>query len=129
MLADTELIDAQTSFGQPFVMLWNASTETGSVFMGTSSAGVGLRDQGDVDLLVDAWSAFQRDAGSVAALVQVSVTTQTTADPGERLRDAVDVAQQEAGAAERQGGFSAGVMDEVVNDLSQWTPEWSSGSR
>lgn len=122
LLADTELIDAQTSFGQPFVMLWNASTETGSVFMGTSSAGVGLRDQGDVDLLVDAWSAFQRDAGSVAGLVQVSVTTQTTADPGERLRDAVDVAQQEAGAGERQGGFSAGVMDEVVNDLSQWTP-------
>lgn len=122
LLARTELVEAQTSFGSPFVMLWDPAAQTGSVFMGTSSAGVGLRDHGNVDLLVDAWSAFQRDAGSVAGLVQVSVTTQTTADPGERLRDAVDISQEEAGAGDKRGGFSAGVIDEVVSDLSQWTP-------
>lgn len=121
LLASTELMEARTSFGDPFVMVWNPATQTGSVLMGTSSAGTGLRDQQEVDLLVDAWSAFQRDAGSVASLVQVSVTTQTTADPGERLRDAVSIAQRQTGG-NTTSDYSAGVMDEVVSDLSRWTP-------
>ena len=122
LLAATEMMESRTSFGEPFAMLWSPRTQTGAVFMGTSSAGLGLRDQERVDQMVDAWSAFQRDAGSVASLVQVAVTTQSTADPGERLRDAVEVAHAEAGATEETSPFAHQVIRDVVDELSSWTP-------
>ncbi|MEX3600919.1 SCO6880 family protein [Kocuria carniphila] len=121
LLSNTQPIEGHTTFGEPFVMLWDPSLQTGSVFLATTSKGVGLMDQEQVDHLVDAWAAFQRDAGGVASQVQISVTTQTTADPGERLKDAVQVARTEAGASETDS-FAREVINEVVEDLSQWTP-------
>ncbi|NVC25150.1 hypothetical protein E7Z53_17140 [Kocuria salina] len=122
LLAATEMLEGHTTFGQPFAMLWAPRTQTGAVFIGTSSTGIGLRDQESVDQMVDAWSEFQREAGSVPSLVQVSVTTQSTADPGERLRDAVEVARSVAGAEADGSTFAREVIGDVVDELSSWTP-------
>ncbi|BBE24550.1 hypothetical protein MN0502_34330 (plasmid) [Arthrobacter sp. MN05-02] len=100
LLAATELIDFQDLFGNEGVMLWHPKLKTGTVFFSTNSSGLGLLDQDRVNRLVGSWAAFQRDAGSNARVEQISVTTQSTTDPGERLPDAIAVARQQAGSHE-----------------------------
>lgn len=122
LLAATELIDFQDLFGNEGVMLWHPKLRTGTVFFSTNSSGLGLLDQDRVNRLVGSWAAFQRDAGSNARVEQISVTTQSTTDPGERLPDAIAVARQQAGSHEVPA-FARQVMDDVVNNLNLDVPK------
>lgn len=122
LLAATELIDFQDLFGNEGVMLWHPKLKTGTVFFATNSSGLGLLDQDRVNRLVGSWAAFQRDAGSNARVEQISVTTQSTTDPGERLPDAIAVARQQAGSYEVPD-FAREVMDDVVNNLNNNVPK------
>ena len=75
-------------------MIWNPANRTGTVIFSVQSPGMGLLDQGSIDLMVDQWGIFQREAGVSSSLVQVAATTQATRDPGNRLPDAVRVTRE-----------------------------------
>ncbi|WP_188539475.1 SCO6880 family protein, partial [Kocuria dechangensis] len=122
VLAGTVPVAFTDLFGHEGVMLWHRQLKTGTVFVIANSSGLGLLDQERVDRMVGTWAAFQRDAGSNTELVQVSVTTQSTTDPRERLPDAVAVGRSQAG--DRQvPGFARATMDAVVADLNQDVPK------
>lgn len=122
LLAATEPVVFRDLFSNEGALLWHPKLKTGTVFIVANSSGLGLLDQDRVDSMVGNWAAFQRDAGSNTELVQVSVTTQATTDPGERLPDAVAVGRTQAGEHEIPG-FARSTMDEVVANLSQDVPK------
>ena len=122
LLAASKLINFHDLYGHEGVMLWHPRLKTGTVFFIANSSGLGLLDQDRVDRMVGSWAAFQREAGSNAEVVQVSVTTQSTTDPGERLPDAVAVARQQAGSREVPA-FAREIIDKVVEDLNQNVPK------
>lgn len=122
LLAATKPVNFRDLYNNEGVMLWHPKLKTGTVFFIANSSGLGLLDQDRVDRLVASWAAFQRDAGSNAEVLQVSVTTQSTTDPGERLPDAVAVARQQAGDREVPP-FAREIIDSVVEDLNRNVPK------
>lgn len=122
LLAATELVNFHDLYGNEGVLLWHPKLKTGTVFFIANSSGLGLLDQDRVDRMVASWAAFQRDSGANAEVLQVSVTTQSTTDPGERLPDAIAIARQQAGNREVPA-FARQIIDNVVQDLNKNVPK------
>ncbi|MDQ4504451.1 SCO6880 family protein [Sinomonas sp. ASV322] len=130
LLAGTIPYEGTDAFGQEFGMLWNPRDRTATVFFSCAGQGRGLSDQSSIDLLVDGWSGFLAQAGLVADLVQIAVTTQATRDPGERLPAAVAGARVNHGTADpvslgEAGSFVRGTVDEIVQTINWNMPRIS----
>jgi len=79
ILARTELVDFLPAGAQvEKAMIWNPSNRTGTIIFSVQSPGIGLLDQDNIDMMVDQWGIFQREAGVISSLVQVGATTQAT---------------------------------------------------
>ncbi|WP_312589394.1 SCO6880 family protein [Corynebacterium dentalis] len=123
ILARTELIGTTPAGSSAEkAMIWNPANRTGTVIFGVQSPGMGLLDQGSIDVMVDQWGIFQREAGVSSSLVQVAATTQATRDPGNRLPDAVRVTREQSQVQDAPG-FARDAMDEIVRDLNQGVPK------
>lgn len=90
LLAATEMLEGRDHLGRPFAFLWDRVKRTGTVFFTAASAGPELQDQERIDFLVSAWGGYLHQAGTLAALEQVSVTVTSVRDTGERLPAAVE---------------------------------------
>ena len=123
ILARTELVGTTPAGSRTEkAMIWNPSNRTGTVIFSVQSPGMGLLDQESIDLMVDQWGIFQREAGVSSSLVQVAATTQATRDPGNRLPDAVRVTREQSQVADIPA-FAREAMDEIVADLNQGVPK------
>lgn len=122
ILAGTEMYQFTDHFGQPFAMLWDPRVRTGTVFFSTQNDGAGLRDQDDIDQLVDGWAGYLRNSGSVVDLLQVAVTTQATKDQGARLPAAKDAERE----TYRQGevpAYATDAVDEMIAVVNAGNPQ------
>lgn len=122
LLAGTVPMSGVDSFGHPFGMLWNPRKQTGTVFFACAGEGVGLLDQGSIDSLVDGWAGYLQHAGSSADLLQLSVTTQTTRDAGERLPAAVAAGRAKVIDPDGVPFFARATVDEIVAMVNAGVP-------
>ena len=112
-LMATELKDWISSRGDKWAMLWNGVRRTGTVWFSVSTSGLQLRDQDDINNMVDAWAAFHRQTGVQGTILQVAVSTVSTTDSGYRLPLAVDNIRKHARGKKVAAAANA-TLDEVV---------------
>lgn len=123
ILARTELVDFLPAGAQvEKAMIWNPSNRTGTIIFSVQSPGIGLLDQDNIDMMVDQWGIFQREAGVISSLVQVGATTQATKDPGNRLPEAVRITRSQS-HVDDVPSFAREAVDEIVDDLNRAVPK------
>lgn len=117
LLAATEMYEGTDHLGRPFAFLWDRVKRTGTVFFTAASSGLDLQDQETIDFLVSGWGGYLHQAGTLAALEQVSVTVTSMRDTGERLPAAVS--EQRSRVAESAvPSFAREAVDEIVADVN-----------
>lgn len=99
---------------QTWAMIWDAHRRTGTIWFSVATSGLQLRDQTDINHLVDEWAAFHRQAGVQGTILQIAVMTTNTTDPGRRLPLAVDRFRSHA-AGRQTPEIARAVIDEVVD--------------
>lgn len=121
LLAPTEMQQYQESYGKDYGFLWDPSRKTGTVFFSVSAPGLQLLDREFINSMVSQWSAYHREAGIQASILQVAAVTETTIDPGTRLPQAVE--QFRSFAGDHQVPVAAReVIDQVVEIENRQKP-------
>lgn len=120
-LAPTECQNYQSSFHQPFGMVWDSKRDVGTVFMSVAAPGLQLLDQKFIDAMVAQWAALLREAGTSTSIIQVAASVVSTKDSGMRLPLAVAKHRSYAGDAEIPLAARE-IMDEVLELENQALP-------
>ncbi|MGO2519969.1 MAG: SCO6880 family protein [Microbacterium sp.] len=120
LLASTAMFEGSDHLGRPFAFLWDEVKRTGTVFFTAASSGMDLQDQEVIDFLVSGWGGYLHQAGTLAALEQVSVTVTSLRDTGERLPAAVAEHRSRVDAA-AVPSFAREAVDEIVADVNAGT--------
>ncbi|WGD37575.1 hypothetical protein FrondiHNR_01225 [Lysinibacter sp. HNR] len=121
ILASTQMRQYHDHYGRRFAFLWDPKAHTGTIFFGAEGGGTGLRDQDDIDGLVDGWAAYLRNIATTLDIVQVIVTTQSTRDPGMRLPAAVDTARHRSRVGQVPENATS-TVDLIVDSLNKGVP-------
>lgn len=110
LLAASELVEAQDSYGRPFAMLIMPAVGHYSAVLECGADGAALVDQDQVDIWVAYWGQWLAALAFEPGLVAATVTVETAPDLGYRLRREVE-GNVAPGAPELARQVLSGVVD------------------
>ncbi len=109
VMADSELLEAEDTYGNPFAMIHHRSVDHYSVVIDTRPEGVVGLDQEDIDRRAAMWGTYLASLARQRDLIGVQVVVETVPDSGLRLERAA-MANLDPSAPE----FSQRVLRKIV---------------